>query len=223
MDARCSVGAPGPVVNRANLLGQHGVLLCSLRRLSVSPRVVATGGDTQHVAHGDDGKFGLVRAYEFENRCGIECVSRANDGSATNQAAAFARISRSCCRRRFSLRRRRSSSRSADVSPSVRVPASRSTCLIQLRMVCSEGSNSVASSPMERPALASSIICRRNAGGVGWACSWHGDLFSLDKGKIVHQTGLIPPQGASLSPPLGEMAEGQRGPVYRACSFRKTS
>ena len=63
----------------------------------------------------------VVNEYEFEDLSGIEFVSRAN------QAAAFARMSRSCCRRRISFRRRRSSSRSAEVR--VRVPSSRSACL----------------------------------------------------------------------------------------------
>jgi hypothetical protein len=61
---------------------------------------------------------------------GIESVSRAN------QAAAFLSISRSSRRTLFSLRSRRSSSRSSVVSPSSRLPSSRSACFAQLRMAC---------------------------------------------------------------------------------------
>ena len=60
-----------------------------------------------------------------------------------------------------------SSSRSALVSPSVRLPASRSACAIQLRIVCSEGSNCAAISGIGRPARASSTILLRNSAGYG--------------------------------------------------------
>ena len=63
-----------------------------------------------------------------------------------HQAAAFARISFSSRRIRFSRRSRRSSSRSAVVSPSRR-PSSTSAWFTQLRIVWSDGSNSRLSSP----------------------------------------------------------------------------
>ena len=66
------------------------------------------------------GYWALVRSDEFEDPDGIESVSRAN------QAAAFDRISRSIRNRRFSRRRRTSSSLSEVLRPSCRLPWSRS-------------------------------------------------------------------------------------------------
>src|SRR5262249_21208018 len=64
-------------------------------------------------------------------------------------------------------RSRVSSSRSALVTPSVRLPASRSACAIQLRIVCSVGSNCAAISGIGRPARTSSTILLRNSAGYG--------------------------------------------------------
>ena len=83
-----------------------------------------------------------------------------------NQAAAFARISFSSRRIRFSRRSRRSSSRSAVVSPSRR-PSSTSAWFTQLRIVWSDGSNSRLSSPGVRPALTRRTISARNSAGYG--------------------------------------------------------
>ena len=71
-----------------------------------------------------------MRLYEREDS-GSVSVSRAN------QAAAFAKISRSILSFLFSRRRRRSSARSSLVRPSSRLPLSRSSCLTPLRMACS--------------------------------------------------------------------------------------
>ncbi len=77
--------------------------------------------------------------------------------------------------------------------PSSRRPSSRSACLIQARMVCSEGSNSSASS------RGASGSCQRDdllakLRRVRGRCSRRRDVISaLDKWKNVHQTGLAPP------------------------------
>ena len=124
VDTRRAVGAARALVDGTDLFDQHRVLSLSPRGGSFAPRVVAAGGDAQHSAHGGNGEFGLVRFYEREDLPGTSPVSRAN------QAAAFAKISRSCLRQRNSLRSWRSSSRSAAVVPSDRTPSSRSAFLI---------------------------------------------------------------------------------------------
>lgn len=70
-----------------------------------------------------------MRHHEFEDPDGIELVSLAN------QAAAFARISRSWRNCRTSRLRRRSSSCSAPVTPSMQRPDRRSDCFTQLWVV----------------------------------------------------------------------------------------
>src|SRR6476469_906316 len=138
---------------------QHRIAARPLRLVSLRPRIVATGGDTQQPAHGGDRIGGLVLAHEPESFGGIVFVSRAN------QAAAFDRISRSSLSWRFSRRSRLSSSRSAVVSPPAPRPASRADCAAQFLIDCAVGSNSPASSSGERPARTSSTIWRRNSGG----------------------------------------------------------
>ena len=101
--------------------------------------VVAAGGDTQQLAHGDDRVARLVIAHESEPFAGIAFVSRAN------QAAAFERISRSTRSWRFSRRSRWSSSRSAVVRPPSPRPAFRADCATQFLIDCAVGSNSAAS------------------------------------------------------------------------------
>jgi putative transposase len=75
------------------------------------------------------------------------------------------RISRSILSCFFSRRKRESSMRSSLVRPSLRRPASRSTCLIQLRTGCRARPKSVASSSGCRPQRASSTTFCRNSGG----------------------------------------------------------
>src|SRR5271156_55860 len=136
---------------------------CGRRRLA--PRIVAAGGDSQYPAHGGNPVDGLIRAHELERRDGTVPVSVAN------QAAAFAKISRSSRSTRFSRRKRLSSARSSVVRPSLRRPSSRPACLSQQRIALVEGSNSRASSLTLRPARTSSTIRRRYSGGYGgWVC-----------------------------------------------------
>ena len=80
-----------------------------------------------------------MRRYESEDFFGFVSASLAN------QAVAFAKISRSVFSCLFSRRSFTSSSRSALLSTSFRLPSFASACATQLRIVCSEGSNSLAS------------------------------------------------------------------------------
>src|SRR5690606_26476045 len=156
-DARASVAFAALLVDHSDPLGERGVRNRSGRERTAQPRVEAARGETEHACHRTHRIDRLVLLHELESRGGIESLSRAN------QAAAFFRISRSSFSCRFSRRRRRSSSRSSVVRPS-RPPSSTSACRIQLRIVCSPGSNSRASSATLRPARCNSIICRRNSG-----------------------------------------------------------
>src|SRR5213594_1314534 len=104
---------------------------------------------------------GLVCGHELESLDGTVLVSRAN------QAAAFERIARSSRSWRTSRRRRRSSSRSSVVRPSIRSPASRAACFIQFRIAWADGSNWRANSSGVRPLRTSSMSRCRNSAGYG--------------------------------------------------------
>lgn len=66
------------------------------RREARTPSIVAGSRHAEHACHGGDGEESLVRAHELEDPDGMTAVSRAN------QAAAFAKISRSWRSCRFS-------------------------------------------------------------------------------------------------------------------------
>src|SRR6185437_10118750 len=137
MHPRPSVGRTRALMNVADALEQLPVHLCPRRGCTIAPCVKAAGGDPQQPTHGCHRIGGLIRSHEFESLSGVEWVSRAN------QAVAFAKISRLSLR--FSRRSLRSSSRSTLLSTSSRWPASAWACATQLRMVCAEHSNSLAS------------------------------------------------------------------------------
>jgi hypothetical protein len=101
---------------------------------------------------------GVSRASGCQENWETGHVSRAN------QAAALAKISCSSRSLRFSRRNRVSSSRSALVRLSWRLPESRSACATQFRIVCSDGSNSAASSAGLRPERTIDTSRRRNSG-----------------------------------------------------------
>ena len=88
MDARRTVGTVGVLMDQADPAKKHSVLSGPPGDGSPEPDVVAAGGDIQQTAHPANGLGGLMRLYEREDPGGVS-VSRAN------QAAAFARISRS--------------------------------------------------------------------------------------------------------------------------------
>jgi len=106
--------------------------------------------DAEQSAHGPDAMHGLVRLHEPERFGGVRFDSCAD------QAAYFFRISRSSRSVRFSRRRLASSSRSSVVSPSVRLPASRSAWRTQFRIAWAVGSKSSARLSGVRPALTNS-------------------------------------------------------------------
>ena len=95
---RYSIGPPRLLVDLRDLPAQGPVRLRPAAVRPPVPRVVPAGRDSQHPALARDRIARLVRSYEFEDPDGIESVSRAN------QAAAFARISRSIRSRRLSRR-----------------------------------------------------------------------------------------------------------------------
>ena len=146
-------------MDQENSLAQLGVETGALRRRTLPPRVVSAGGDLQQATHPRHRIARLIHLDELEDPGGIEPVSRAN------QAAAFARTSRSSRSCLFSRRRRTSSSRSAVVNPSCRRPSSRSACLTQLWIVYAVGSDSRASSSALRTLLTSSMSCCGYSGG----------------------------------------------------------
>ena len=148
-----SVCPSAAFVNRPHARAQRLVRGLACRALTGAPRVVPARGDSEDRAssrsernfggHRGDSKLGLIRSHEPVDLRGT--VPRAN------QAVAFAKISRSSRSRRFSRRRRRSSSRSAVLGPSPRRPSSRSPCTTQLRIACAVGSNSRDNSSGLRP------------------------------------------------------------------------
>jgi len=131
------------------------VPLRATRRRPFAPRVKPTLRHAEHATHRRHRQGGLIRTHEAEEAGGIVPDSRAN------QAAAFPRMSRSTFNCRFSRRSRLSSSRSSVVSTPGRSPRSASAWKIQLRIVCSDGSNSFANSLDVRPARANAMICSR--------------------------------------------------------------
>jgi hypothetical protein len=89
-----------------------------------------------------------------------------------------------------------SSSRSLELGPSVRLPASRSAFVTKIQIDCDVGSNSRASSSGVRPDRTSSTICRRNSGGYAarYRCTGHLKTYS----KSVHQTGATSTRGQEI-------------------------
>src|SRR5271170_7409081 len=186
VDARRAIGPARVLMNRSHPRAEFRVRPGARRRRPLTPRVVPAGGDFQHPTHPRNPVHGLIRAHEFERRDGTEPVSVAN------QAAAFDSISRSSRRTRFSRRKRASSWRSSLVSPSRRLPASRSACATQLRIDWAVGSNSFASSSGLRPARTSSIILRRYSGAYrAWLLGIVA-LLLFPHSASLHQTGSTP-------------------------------
>src|SRR5882724_4229696 len=108
----------------------------------------------------------------------------------------FFKISFSSRSTRFSRRSRLSSSRSSVVSPSLRLPSSRSACRTQFQIECADGSNCRDNSAGVRPDRTSSTILRRNSAGYGER------LFAIVNSSLrrayspkrsgVHETGATP-------------------------------
>src|SRR5262245_24234 len=203
LHTRRTMGPAGLEVNGADLHRQLSVLLRPCQQGTMLPRIVPTGGDPEHPAHGGNRMGGLVAFHEFESRKGIDVVSLAN------QAAAFRRISRSSRSIRTSRRRRRTSSFSSVVRPSARWPSSRAACTTQFRMALAEGSNLRARSSGVCPPRTSSTSRRRNSAEYGRRV--RGMVTSFLPQRIgVHQTGSTPYLLVSPTTESGQIEDEQR-------------
>ena len=89
VDARRAIGSMRSSVDRADTTRQIGVGARPSRGGSAPPGVIVRGRNLQDAGHCINGIDGLVRTYEPVNPFGLALLSRAN------QAAAFARMSRS--------------------------------------------------------------------------------------------------------------------------------
>ena len=129
LDSGTPVRVARTSVDGFDAIAQRNVALFARGRRTKEPRIVPAGGDPKRTAHRGNTVLGLIALHESEGLFGSVSVSRAN------QAAAFDKISRSIVSCFTFLRNMKSSVRSSLVRPSVRLPASRSACLIQLRIV----------------------------------------------------------------------------------------
>src|SRR3954454_5026349 len=143
VDPRCSVAAPGLLVQLVDLLAQVGVGLLADGAPVGALLVVGGSGDLEQLGRLlDVAVAGLLR---LDERVHVHRVSFAK------KAVARLRISTSPRSLRFSRRSCASSSRSALVRPpSTRVPASRSACLTHSRTAVSVRSKSRATCPIDR-------------------------------------------------------------------------
>jgi hypothetical protein len=108
-----------------DVIAQRNVALLAGRRRTKEPRIVPAGGDP---AHRGNTVLGLIALYESEDLFG-----RSRSPERTGPPLLMKSRARVSC---FTfLRNMKSSVRSSVVRPPVRLPASRSACLIQLRIV----------------------------------------------------------------------------------------
>src|SRR5579863_2902016 len=75
MNPRSSIGGARVLMNGRDPRAQCGIHSGARRRWPREARIVATGGDAQYTAHGNNGVHGLVSPYEPERRDGVEPVS----------------------------------------------------------------------------------------------------------------------------------------------------
>jgi hypothetical protein len=115
MHARCAIRPARLLMDLTDLFTQLLVPPRACRRKTLEPRIESAAGDFQHTADRGDPVLGLILSHEREDVGSTASVSRAN------QAAVFARISRS---------RRNSCSRAAAAAspPSPRCAGRRSAC-----------------------------------------------------------------------------------------------
>ena len=123
VDAPRAVGAVRSGVDLLDLLDQPRVGQRPVRRRATLPVVEAGAVHPQRAAHH---RHREVRPLRLDQR---EDLSDGSPVSRAKKAAAFLRISRSIRNVWFSRRNRASSSRSSVLSPSGRLPSSRSACL----------------------------------------------------------------------------------------------
>ncbi len=141
------MGPAGAGMDGLDLLRQLRIPPRPGRYRALQPRMEPARGECAQPAHRGHKVTGPVHPLR-PRRLRRHRVGLPGDTS----AAAFARISRPILSRRFSLRSRRSSSRSGLVRPSPRRPSSRSACRTRLRVLSAAGSNSRASESGLRPA-----------------------------------------------------------------------
>jgi len=119
------VDASGAFVDLLGPRRQPRIAESAVRRCSSLPAVKPRAADAEHFAHHRDWEAGPLRRDDPVDAHLVWV-------SAAKKTAARLRISRSCFKRVFSRRSRRSSSRSALVSPSSRSWRSSCSCLTQL-------------------------------------------------------------------------------------------
>src|SRR5579871_1040616 len=186
VNAGRSIGLAAALVDCANLLRQLRVRLRARRQALFAPGPIAARGDTQHMAQPSDGMVRLLALHELVDPHRNPLLSWAK------KAAAFFRISRSSRKMRFSRRKRRSSSCSSLVSPSLRLPASRSACLSHKRSVSTLMPSSRAITVCGLPLVrANWIASARNSGGYAdFRCVIRITSLGLyPKSTGVHQSG----------------------------------
>ena len=127
-------------------------------------------------------------------------------------------LTRSCW---FSRRRRRISSCSGRVGPSRGIPSSSSARITQLRILCPDGPNSLASGSGLPPARTSSTNCCRNSGGQReWDFGTvRAPSFSL-QGMKCHEIGSAPGRRNPEIWSPGSPASSPR--IWRACVQQPT-
>ncbi len=159
-DPRRAIDAAALAVQLTDPFGQPRVLERTRPGRPLRPGVIAGAADLEHTAHDHDRVRGLLRSDEPVRAHRVP-PSRAK------KAAAFFRISRSSASTRFSRRNLRSSSRSAELSPSA-LPSSTSSWTNQLRNDCADTPSSRASCGTERPLLRSNLTAsERNSNEYG--------------------------------------------------------
>ena len=158
VDARRARRPPTARMRRRDLLEPGRLGLGAGRDPTACPGVVGGPGDVQHPAQRHERLAGPRRA------AGPLAVHRV---SCAKEAAAFRRISRSCCSTSPSRRRRRSASRSAVVrSPGCPWPAAASSCRSQWRNASEAIPRSAASAGIARSLLrARRTASARHSGG----------------------------------------------------------
>jgi site-specific DNA recombinase len=160
VDPRSAIGPTAARVNLTNARRQRSVGYRTRGGRTFPPGVVAAARHAERPTQERDWEVGLLRLDEAKHRY------RSGSLSLAKKAAAFFRRSRSIRSPRFSVRSRRSSSRSAVVSPSLRRPASRSAWRTQLRITWPEPPRSSASwSGLRPPSRTRRTASARNSGG----------------------------------------------------------
>ena len=190
MHARRTIGAPQLKMDREDLHRQLRILHGPNGGRALLPRIVPTGRDPEDAAHGGDGdgRPGWLSRTGIPGRDRRGLLGEPGSGFSENLALASRRT-------RFSRRRRRSSSRSSEVTPSARWPSSRSAWTTQLRMASGRGFE-LARQLLGRPPRAHELDHPApKLRWIRWTCSGHLWTPPPPQGNSVHQTGSTPVGG----------------------------